>query len=69
MGTQELLKEINKLPIPERLVIIQETLKLIKNAPDETLEKAVNEMESEYITNKNLTSFTTLDFEGFYEAK
>jgi hypothetical protein len=69
MGTKEILREIKKLPYAERLVIVEETLKIIKEEPDKSLEKGVQEMESEYKTNKDLTAFSSLDKDDFYEAK
>ena len=69
MGTKEILREIKKLPYTERLVIVEETLKIIKEEPDKSIENGVKEMESEYKTNKDLTAFTALDKDDFYEAK
>jgi hypothetical protein len=69
MGTKEILQEIKKLPYTERLVIVEETLKIIKEEPDKSMENGVKEMESEYKTNKDLTAFSSLDKDDFYEAK
>ena len=33
------------------------------------MEYAANELYTEYKTNKNLTSFTDIDLDTFYEAK
>jgi hypothetical protein len=58
MGTKEILQEIKKLPYTERLVIVEETLKIIKEESDKSIGNGVMEMESEYKTNKDLTAFS-----------
>ena len=70
MQTLDLLKEINRLPLNKKFYIVEETLKSIKKeALDVRMESAVKEMYSEYATNKELTVFTEIDFENFYESK
>jgi hypothetical protein len=70
MQTLDLLKEINRLPLNKKFYIIEETLKSIKKEElDDRMESAVKEMYSEYATNKELTAFTEIDFDNFYESK
>ena len=70
MQTLDLLKEINRLPLNKKFYIVEETLKSIKKEElDVRMESAVKEMYSEYATNKELTEFTDIDFENFYESK
>ena len=70
MQTLDLLKEINRLPLNKKFYIIEETLKSIKREElDDRMESAVKEMYSEYATNKELTAFTEIDFDNFYESK
>ena len=70
MQTLDLLKEINRLPLNKKFYIVEETLKSIKKEElDVRMESAVKEMYSEYATNKELTVFTEIDFENFYESK
>ncbi len=70
MQTLDLLKEINRLPLNKKFYIVEETLKSIKKEElDVRMESAVKEMYSEYATNKELTEFTEIDFENFYESK
>lgn len=38
-------------------------------APKTVLEKAVEVLYNDYKNNKNLTAFTSLDYENFYETK
>ncbi len=70
MSTQEILSEINRLPLQDRLLIIEKTLEVIRaNELDQQLSVATEVMETEYRSNKELTAFTSLDLEDFYEAR
>ena len=53
MGTKEIIKEIKKLPYTDKMVIVEETLKIINEEPAKSFEKAVKLMETEYRTNKD----------------
>ena len=70
MSTQEILSEINRLPLQDRLLIIEKTLEVIRASElDQQLSVASDVMETEYRSNKELTAFTSLDLEDFYEAR
>jgi len=70
METKELIEEIERLPIRERIWLIERALKTIRvNETKEKIETAVKELKSEYKTDKELTAFTDLDFEDFYETR
>ena len=70
MGTSEIIKEINRLPISERIYVVEKTIHSIRTSKDKNqMKNAVNELYAEYKSNKELTIFTNLDLEAFYEAK
>ena len=70
METKEIIQQIVKLPIEERLLIIEQTLKFIREREiKEKMSKAVAELQEEYKTNKELTAFTDIDFDNFYESR
>lgn len=70
METKELIEEIERLPIRDRIWLIERALKTIRvNETKEKIETAVKELKSEYKTDKELTAFTDLDFEDFYETR
>lgn len=70
MGTSELLRQIKRLPVNKRLVIVEKTLKSIRDVKNKSkLKKAADKLLEEYQANEELTIFTSLDFENFYEAK
>ena len=70
MGTKELIKEIKKLPKEERFLIIEEALASIrKEEMSAKMKEAANRLYDDYKNDSELTSFTALDSEGFYEPR
>lgn len=70
MKTNELIKEIQRLPIQKRMFVIEKTIHLLRMHEDANeLKKAADSLSADYRTDKELTAFTDLDFEGFYEAR
>lgn len=70
MQIEELIHEIQLLPMSKKVYLVEETLKSIKKEELALqMESAAEELSEEYLTNKNLTAFTELDLESFYEAK
>jgi len=69
MSTEDLLKEIAKLPVKDKLLLVEETIKSVRNSADDKIEKAIEFMIDEYKNDKELTALTALDFEDFYELK
>ncbi|MFZ4402405.1 MAG: hypothetical protein ACOYO1_20430 [Bacteroidales bacterium] len=70
MQTINIIQEIQRLPLDKKYWIIEETIKSIKQ--DELnykMEKAVNELYNDYVSDNELTAFSSLDFENFYETK
>jgi hypothetical protein len=70
MQTSELIQQIQSLPIVKRFYVIEETLKSIKKEENQQqMEVAVNVLYDEYLKDKELIAFTSLDLELFYETK
>jgi hypothetical protein len=70
MSTSDILKEMQSLPLSERLFIIETALKnLLRFHYEQQLTIAAEAPENEYKSNPDLTAFTTLDWEDFYEAR
>lgn len=70
MGIREIIRVIKKLPVSKRMLIIERTLKTIRES--ETRKRMVKAAESlfeDYKNDKELIAFTQLDFEEFYETK
>jgi len=70
MKTKELIKEIQKLPIRKRIYVIERSMNLIRKQEDEDqMKKAADDLYEDYLSDKELTAFTNLDFENFYETR
>lgn len=70
MKTSELIREIERLPIRKRIYVIQRTIHTIAQQEDASLmSNAVSALLEDYKTDKELTAFTKLDFDSFYEAR
>ena len=70
MKTKELIKEIQKLPVRKRIYVIERSMNLIRKQGDEDqMKKAADDLYEDYLTDKELTAFTNLDFENFYETR
>lgn len=52
------------------MLVIERTLKSIRESElNKKMEKAVDSLLNDYKTDKQLTVFTSIDFENFYEAR
>jgi len=70
MKINDIIKEIARLPVNRRIFIVERTLKSIREKEEiNKIEKAVKYLLNDYSTDKELTEFTDIDFEEFYEAK
>jgi hypothetical protein len=70
MQTIDIIHEIQRLPLTKKFYVVEETIKSIKKEEmNQQMELAANELYDDYINDKELTAFTTLDFEQFYETK
>jgi len=68
MSTREILQNIKQLPFNERLSLIEKALKTLHESKEDQLEMAAKTLMVDYKNDKELTAFTALDFEKFYEA-
>ncbi|MGH2643708.1 MAG: hypothetical protein ACRDE2_07170 [Chitinophagaceae bacterium] len=70
METKEIIEAIRKMPIKERIMIIEQTAKTIHLDEERgEMEKAADMLHDDYYSNKELTIFTDLDLEDFYETR
>lgn len=70
MRTIEIIREIQRLPVQKRIYVIEKTIQSIRKQEDTIqLKKAAEDLLVDSKSDKELTSFTTIDFEDFYEAK
>ena len=70
MSTNEILREIDKLPVSEKLQVVEQTLKKICTSEVyQQMTIAAEGLADEYRNNKELNAFSNLDMEDFYEAR
>jgi len=70
MKTKELIKELQKLPVIKRIYVIERSMHLIRKQEEGVqMKKAAYKLYGDYLTDKELTAFTNLDFENFYETR
>ena len=70
MRTNDLIKAIQRLPISERIYVVEKTIHSIRTQEDKNImKKAADSLISDYKTDTELKVFTALDFEDFYETK
>jgi hypothetical protein len=70
MRTNDIIKEIQRLPISKRIYVVEKTIHSIRTSEDKkVMKKAADVLLSDYKTDNELTSFTNLDFVDFYETK
>lgn len=70
MGAKELFKEIKRLSVDQRIWLIEKTLKSIRKSNfEKNMSMAAETLGSDYRTDKELTVFTELDYESFYETR
>ncbi len=69
METAEILSKIQKLPTSQKMHVVEETMSLLRREERDAMKKAADALLYDYESNKELTIFTNLDFERFYETK
>lgn len=69
MDVNTLIEEISHLEFDDRLTILEKTIETLRNEPSKILEEASIILQKDYENDKELTSFTSIDFEDFYEAR
>jgi len=64
MGTKEIIREIKKLPLADRISVIEKTLQSVKaDSIQHPLESASVILHNDYKNDKELTAFTSIDFD------
>jgi hypothetical protein len=70
METAAIIHELDNLPTYKRMIIAEQIIRSIRLAnQDRTLEMAADRLYDDYKNDKELTIFTQLDGEDFYEPR
>ncbi len=68
MGTMEILSEINKLPVSQRLSLIELSIKKIwEDEKKGQIRVAAKKLYIDYLSDRDLV--TDIDYEDFYETR
>jgi len=69
METLEIMSNVNRLPLPQQMLIAERIIHSIRKKEQPSLEMAAERLYADYMTDENLTVFTQLDCENFYETR
>jgi len=70
METATIIHEIDNLPAYKRMFIVEQIIRSIRlNGQERTLETAADCLYADYNNDEELTVFTQLDCEDFYEPR
>ena len=69
METLEIIRNVNRLPVSQQMLIAERIIHLIREREQPSMEMAAERLYADYMTDENLTVFTQLDCEDFYEAR
>ncbi|RTQ51637.1 hypothetical protein EJV47_07505 [Hymenobacter gummosus] len=69
MTAASIIREIEALPLTEKLLVVERTLKSIRTNREKALKTAADSLYDDYKSDAELTVFTQLDAESFYEAR
>jgi hypothetical protein len=67
--TTDIMHNIDRLPVSQRMLIVEYIIRSIRHEDKQPLEKAADLLYSDYLNDKELTIFTQLDCEEFYETR
>jgi len=69
METLDIIRNINRLPATQQMLIAERIIHSIRQKEQSSMEVAAEHLYADYTTDENLTAFTQLDCEDFYEAR
>jgi len=70
MSTQDLIKQIEQLPLQDRIELVEKVMHSIKEQTKEnSMTKAAESLYADYKNDRELTVFTDIDLDNFYETK
>ena len=69
MEALEIIRNVNRLPLSQQMFVAERIIHSIRKREQPSLEEAAERMYADYMTDDNLTVFTQLDCEDFYEAR
>jgi F0F1-type ATP synthase alpha subunit len=70
MSKNELIEQIEQLPIQDRIYLVEKVVHSIRaQAEQENMTQAAESLYQDYKNYKELTAFTDIDLDNFYETR
>jgi len=69
MEALEIIRNAKRLPLSQQMLIAERIIHSIRQSEQPALKTAAECLYADYMTDENLTAFTQLDCENFYEAR
>jgi len=69
MQTTDIMQNISRLPKSQRMLLVEYIIRSIRYEEQQPLEKAAEYLYEDYLNDNELTIFTQLDCEDFYEPR
>jgi hypothetical protein len=69
MEVLEIIRNVNRLPLSQQMLVAERIIHSVRYREQSSLAEAAERLYEDYMTDKNLTVFTKLDCENFYEAR
>ena len=69
MEVAEIIHNVNRLPLSQQMLVAERIIHSMRYREQPAIETAAERLYEDYMTDENLTVFTKLDSEDFYEAR
>ena len=69
MEILEIIRTVNRLPMSQQMLVAERIIHSIRKREQPSMKIAAEQLYADYMTDENLTGFTQLDYEDFYEAR
>jgi len=69
MQETDIMHNISRLPKSQRMLLVEYIIRSIRHEEQSPLKKAAECLYEDYLKDKELTIFTQLDCEDFYETR
>ena len=69
MQETDIMHNISRLPKSQRMLLVEYIIRSIRHEEQPPLKKAAECLSEDYLNDKELTIFTQLDCEDFYETR
>ena len=69
MEALEIIRNVNRLPISQRMLIAERIIHSVRQKEQLSMKTAAERLYADYMTDENLTVFTQLDCDDFYETR